>query len=246
MATDGANASIAAECRRLAALSTVPEVAQRLNAWAEEADAAVKAAATVKSSAENSAPGSVENAAANTAAAASSGPVLIKRAESSTKKAAKRVVKDIKSYAWDQTSSAIKIYITLAGVGEPGVEVLLNPDSASMEMIASNVNGKDHRLRLRLAGEILPKSCTQKVKSNRIILTLKKADSEKWEHLTEADRVAAEAKKPKFGKDDDNADPSASIMNMMKDMYQNGDDDMRRVIGKAWTESREKSAAGGL
>ena len=43
-------------------------------------------------------------------------------------------------------------------------------------------------------------------------------------------------------KDDEDADPSASIMNMMKDMYQNGDDEMRRVIGKAWTESREKQA----
>lgn len=29
-------------------------------------------------------------------------------------------------------------------------------------------------------------------------------------------------------------------MSMMRDMYQNGDDEMRRVIGKAWTESREK------
>ena len=36
------------------------------------------------------------------------------------------------------------------------------------------------------------------------------------------------------------ADPSASIMNMMKKMYDEGDDDMKRTIAKAWTESRDK------
>jgi len=43
---------------------------------------------------------------------------------------------------------------------------------------------------------------------------------------------------------DDNADPSASIMTMMKKMYDEGDDDMKRTISKAWTESREKQGAG--
>lgn len=42
---------------------------------------------------------------------------------------------------------------------------------------------------------------------------------------------------PKLDKD---ADPSQSIMNMMKQMYQDGDDEMKRTIAKAWTESREK------
>jgi hypothetical protein len=40
---------------------------------------------------------------------------------------------------------------------------------------------------------------------------------------------------------DDSGDPGDSIMGMMKDMYADGDDEMRRVIGKAWTESREKT-----
>ena len=44
---------------------------------------------------------------------------------------------------------------------------------------------------------------------------------------------------------DKDADPQASIMNMMKDMYANGDDDMKRTIGKAWTESQNKGGGGG-
>ena len=49
---------------------------------------------------------------------------------------------------------------------------------------------------------------------------------------------------PKLDKDD--KDPSLSIMKMMKQMYDDGDDEMKRTIAKAWTESREKQASGGL
>lgn len=41
-------------------------------------------------------------------------------------------------------------------------------------------------------------------------------------------------------------DPSAGIMNLMKKMYDEGDDDMKRTIAKAWTESQDKKAAGGV
>lgn len=33
-------------------------------------------------------------------------------------------------------------------------------------------------------------------------------------------------------------------MNLMKKMYDEGDDDMKRTIAKAWTESREKQGPG--
>ena len=45
---------------------------------------------------------------------------------------------------------------------------------------------------------------------------------------------------------DDNADPSANLMNMMKQMYQDGDDEMKRTIAKAWTESQSKSGTPSL
>jgi len=44
-----------------------------------------------------------------------------------------------------------------------------------------------------------------------------------------------------------NIDPSGSsnekFMNMVEEMYENGDDDMKRAIAKAWTQSREKASA---
>ena len=44
---------------------------------------------------------------------------------------------------------------------------------------------------------------------------------------------------------DDSKDPGDSLMKLMKNMYETGDDDMKRTIAKAWTESREKMNTGG-
>ena len=57
-----------------------------------------------------------------------------------------------------------------------------------------------------------------------------------------------EKKKGLFGnKDEDgapaldkNKDPNQSLMEMMRDMYQNGDPEMKRMIAEAWTKSRDE------
>lgn len=41
---------------------------------------------------------------------------------------------------------------------------------------------------------------------------------------------------------DTEADPSEGLMNVLKKIYEDGDDDMKRTINKAWVESREKQA----
>ena len=46
------------------------------------------------------------------------------------------------------------------------------------------------------------------------------------------------SRKPKM---DENADPNESLMTLMKQMYEDGDDEMKRTIAKAWTESRDKN-----
>lgn len=37
----------------------------------------------------------------------------------------------------------------------------------------------------------------------------------------------------------ENKDPSSGLMDMLKNMYDDGDDDMKRTISKAWCQSRE-------
>lgn len=75
-----------------------------------------------------------------------------------------------------------------------------------------------------------------------VVLMLKKYETEKWHHLKMSDKQTND--KPKFKPPTDvdkDADPSASLMTMMKQMYEEGDDDMKRTIAKAWTESRNTS-----
>ena len=71
-----------------------------------------------------------------------------------------------------------------------------------------------------------------------VVLMLKKYETEKWSHLKMSDKQSSSQPKIKPPVDDKNADPSASLMTMMKQMYDEGDDDMKRTIAKAWSESR--------
>ncbi len=43
---------------------------------------------------------------------------------------------------------------------------------------------------------------------------------------------------------DDKDDPSKGLMKMMQQMYEDGDDDMKRTIKKSWYESQEKKKTG--
>lgn len=45
---------------------------------------------------------------------------------------------------------------------------------------------------------------------------------------------------PKF---DQKADPQESLMGLIKQLYDDGDDDMKRTIRKAWHESQTKKSA---
>ena len=43
----------------------------------------------------------------------------------------------------------------------------------------------------------------------------------------------------------DSSDPSAGIMGLMKKMYDEGDDDMKRMIKKTWYETQQKQGGPG-
>lgn len=69
----------------------------------------------------------------------------------------------------------------------------------------------------------------------------KKQTSKKWECLTAVEKQAKEKEKPTM---DENADPSDGLMNMLKKIYAEGDDEMKRTINKAWSESQDKKLKG--
>ncbi|EZA48901.1 Calcyclin-binding protein [Ooceraea biroi] len=73
-----------------------------------------------------------------------------------------------------------------------------------------------------------------------IVVSLVKKVAKEWSHVTLVEKRIKEAKVPSMPEMGEDSDPGASLMNLMKKMYQDGDDDMKKTIAKAWTESQEK------
>ena len=71
------------------------------------------------------------------------------------------------------------------------------------------------------------------IRKDRITLKLMKAHKgESWMQL------APEAKHTNDFKKDADDDPTAGLMNLMKNMYETGDDNMKRAIAEAMTKAQ--------
>ncbi|XP_077986657.1 calcyclin-binding protein-like [Glandiceps talaboti] len=146
----------------------------------------------------------------------------------------------ITSYGWDQSEKFVKLYITLKGVHTiPKENCKVKYDDVSVNVFVGSLDGKNHELIINnLLKPILPVDSHFKVKTDTLIVFLKKKDKATWEYVTAKEMKAKEKKSPDYSKA---KDPNESIMELMKNMYDEGDDEMKRSIAKAWTESRNKT-----
>lgn len=148
---------------------------------------------------------------------------------------------DVKNYAWDQSEKFMKIYATVPGVESVPIEqVTCNFSNRSFSLRCNSVNQKNYTCEVTtLMEEILPNDSYIKIKTDTVLIMLKKKESGKtWPYVTQTEkRLKDKPSKPSIDKD---ADPNDSMMSLMKQMYEDGDDEMKRTIAKAWTESREK------
>lgn len=156
-----------------------------------------------------------------------------------------------KSYSWDQSDKFVKFYLT----NLKNVQALPQPDGfqssfqrKAVNFRICNLSGKNHVFEIKeLAHAINVDKCYYKVKSDMVVIFVAKEDVGKhWSHATAAEKAKADKKNDVPKMDNDDGDPSKGLMNMMKKMYDEGDDDMKRTIAKAWTESREKGQGAGL
>ncbi|XP_055964556.1 calcyclin-binding protein [Sorex fumeus] len=150
----------------------------------------------------------------------------------------------ISNYGWDQSDKFVKIYVTLAGVHQvPPESVQVRFTDRSFDLLVKNLNGKNHSMIVNnLLKPISVEGSSKKVKTDTVlILCRKKAENTRWEYLTQVEKDCKEKEKPSY---DTETDPSEGLMNVLKKIYEDGDDDMKRTINKAWVESREKQAKG--
>jgi calcyclin binding protein len=128
----------------------------------------------------------------------------------------------------------VTLYLPLPGVGEipkDQIEVVFCKDSIDVTVL--QLGGKNYRLKKdNLEHDIVPEKSKYVVKADKIVVKLQKVKGEYgsydyWSKLTDPKR-----------KEKKNKDPAASITDMMKEMYENGDDNMKKMIGETMLKQR--------
>ncbi|KAK7854654.1 calcyclin-binding protein [Quercus suber] len=119
------------------------------------------------------------------------------------------------SFSWDQDDDKVKIYIFLEGVEQEKMETEFKP--ISLDVKFHDVQGKNYRCAIpKLNKEIVPEKCKVIIKPTRVTIILFKASKGNWLDL-------------QFKED--------------KNMYDEGDEEMKRTIAKAWTDARSGKTA---
>ena len=138
-------------------------------------------------------------------------------------------------------SETISVFVDLEGVGAVKQNCDIKFTKTSFDFQVIGLGGKNYRLlKDNLEKDIVPEASKIIVKKDKIVIKLQKVKGEysfeHWNNLT--------AKKPREADDGKKKDPNASLMDMMKDMYDSGDENMKKVIGEAMLKSQrgEKSS----
>lgn len=149
------------------------------------------------------------------------------------------------NYCWDQSDKFVKLYVTLNNVQTLPLDAInCHFDARSIDLRVMGLENRNYHLPISdLCEEVDSSRSNIKVKNDMIVIFLAKKLPKNWSHVTRIEKTIKEAKtKTDMG---DSADPESSLMNLMKKMYQDGDDNMKRTIAKAWTESQDKKSAAG-
>ncbi|XP_059052640.1 calcyclin-binding protein [Achroia grisella] len=158
--------------------------------------------------------------------------------------AQKRYQIKLNGYGWDQSDKYIQVFVTLKDVHTvPKEQVYCKLTDRSMELHIDNLDNKDYLLVInKLLEPIVVADCHWKQKTDRVVIFLAKSRPNiKWSHMTELEKKFEDQRSNRFKTEDaEKKDPQESIMSLMKNMYETGDDDMKRMISKAWYEGQHK------
>uniref|UniRef100_A0ACD5W1F2 Uncharacterized protein n=1 Tax=Avena sativa TaxID=4498 RepID=A0ACD5W1F2_AVESA len=139
------------------------------------------------------------------------------------------------SFSWDQDNEKIRVYVFLENVDQEKVETIFKPMSVDIKF--HDVKGKNYRCAIpKLNKKIVPEKCKVVVKPTKIVITLWKDSTGTWFDL----HYKEDKFKPSTDKD---KDPMSGIMDLMKDMYAEGDDNMKRTIAQAMIDARSGKTA---
>lgn len=145
-------------------------------------------------------------------------------------------------------SKFVTVYVPLPHVGSiPKDHISCEFTKDSFDLIVNDLQGKSYRLfKDSLEKDIDPDKSKKIVKSDKIVIKLHKVKGDygfdMWTKLTDP--------KKHDKKKSSKSNPMASITELMKDMYDSGDDQMRRMIGETMLKQRngelDKNPMGGM
>ena len=141
--------------------------------------------------------------------------------------------KKIDKWAWDQDKKYVRVYITsLPSLKDhPKSKILHEFTPSSVTVSILELMGENYSIKFpRLLKEI--KTCRVSAKSNGFSITMEKASEGDWDTL--------EWKKSIFAGDEELKDKDnvhEKFFRMMKDIYDNGDENMKAEIGVPWMKA---------
>ncbi|EWS74478.1 siah interacting protein, amine-terminal protein (macronuclear) [Tetrahymena thermophila SB210] len=139
-------------------------------------------------------------------------------------------------YAWDQNGQNVNVslYIDdISKVNPSNVQVTFTDQSFEVKVL--DLNGRNYKFAIpKLYDKIKPSECKYVIKSSSISIKMK-ATKSYWSQLT----YKEDAFKAK-GSDEDSKDPSKSLMDMMKNLYETGDDKMKETIAKSFQQAQRQ------
>jgi len=127
----------------------------------------------------------------------------------------------------------VTVDVRLKGVEQlPTENVTCDFTEASLDLKVIGLDGQNYRfLKTNLDKDIVPSDSGVKVKKNHVIVTLQKVKGE-YGYDSWTDLCAKGRRKP-TQKKDKGANAGDGIMDMMRDIYDEGDDNMKKIIGEA-------------
>jgi calcyclin binding protein len=147
---------------------------------------------------------------------------------------ARRLYQAIESYAFSDSNDTAKIVIRdIDGLADAKID--FEPKERSFSIAVNREGLSNLKLTVSPLKKIVPGGSKFAVRGKTLTITLEKKKKSSWTQLKK--------KASSIKKSDPNAmksDPNAGLMDMMKNLYDDGDDEMKRTMQKAWWEAQHK------
>jgi calcyclin binding protein len=151
----------------------------------------------------------------------------------------------INKYAFESSDKFAKLYFMDGFTNlkaHPQDKILTIFKENSFTVCIMDWNGTNYRFACNnLNKPIVPKDSYVKTNATGMVVYLRKEKSDHWDGLEKKKSMVPDPSE----KTDKTADPSAGLMEMMKEMYQNGDDNTKRMIAESWSKAQEGKMGGG-